>query len=317
MGQVPGVDAEEIAHARTLQPEKSRDAVRGRIVHPALHDGAENPEQHVVEMDPDVGRHAAASGGVALPRGGIPPAARRDVGQFDVVDAVRRSLRHGLLQPHDFGMEAQLQYGPHVAAAAAFRLDHPVDLPGRETQGFLADHVRARGEPRQRVGQVHVVGSADREVIGGAVAQLPFERTPVRGEVRPGEVAVHDPHAVGKVVRRRQLVTECMDGAQVARCDVAGYACDREFFSAVTVLHRSVCCSGGSPAIRSFAFSEYKNMKNRDICCAAIRKIPPRPDKRMIDRMLYFSDGTVLFVFADAFLRPAAGREAERRRSAR
>ncbi len=37
----------------------------------------------------------------------------------------------------------------------------------------------------------------------------------------------------------------------------------------------------------------------------------------MIDRMLYFSDGTVLFVFADAFLRPAAGREAERRRSAR
>ncbi len=44
---------------------------------------------------------------------------------------------------------------------------------------------------------------------------------------------------------------------------------------------------------------------------------PPRPDKQMIDRMLYFSDGTVLFVFADAFLRPAAGREAERRRSAR
>lgn len=28
----------------------------------------------------------------------------------------------------------------------------------------------------------------------------------------------------------------------------------------------------------------------------------------MIDRMLYFSDGTVFFVFADAFLRPAAGR---------
>lgn len=275
MGQVPGVDAEEVAHARTLQPEKSRDAVRGRIVHPALHDGAENPEQHVVEMDPDVGRHAAASGGVALPRGGIPPAARRDVGQFDVVDAVRRSLRHGLLQPHDFGMEAQLQYGPHVAAAAAFRLDHPVDLPGRETQGFLADHVRARGEPRQRVGQVHVVGSADREVIGGAAAQLPFERAPVRGEVRPGEVAVHDPHAVGKVVRRRQLVTECMDGAQVARCDVAGYACDREFFSAVTVLHLSVCCSGVHPLFDPSYFRSTKIRKIGNFVAPQHEKSPP------------------------------------------
>ncbi len=49
---------------------------------------AENPLEHVEEMDPNVRRDPAGLLDVSLPRNKVPAPARRDVGQVNVVFVV-------------------------------------------------------------------------------------------------------------------------------------------------------------------------------------------------------------------------------------
>ena len=80
LGQGVGVDAEEPAHAGALELEVARGAVVGVEVYDVAAQGAEDPLQHVEEVDADVGGYAAGFAHFALPTGIVPIAAGGDVG---------------------------------------------------------------------------------------------------------------------------------------------------------------------------------------------------------------------------------------------
>jgi len=82
---------------------------------------------------------------------------------------------------------------------------------------------------------VQVVRRADRHVVDRLVGALAAELRDVAIESLDlgeegglGEVRVNDADRVVRVDRRHQLVARVLDGAQVARRDIAGESCERK-----------------------------------------------------------------------------------------
>src|SRR3989442_3700576 len=67
--QIVRVDRQEPANARTREAYQTSRAVHAVHVHDALVNVAERPQEHVEEVQPDVGRDAAGLGQVPLPAG--------------------------------------------------------------------------------------------------------------------------------------------------------------------------------------------------------------------------------------------------------
>ena len=93
-----GVDAQEVANSGSLEFHISCHSVVGRDVNNAFRCLAEDPLQHIVEMDTDVGGHAAAFVDVAFPGGVVPVASGGDISEVDVVDFVFRAFVDFLLK---------------------------------------------------------------------------------------------------------------------------------------------------------------------------------------------------------------------------
>ena len=229
-GQMPGVDAQQVAHAGAPELQRPGDAPLGGIVDRAPLDGAEDPQQHVVEVHADIHRHAAAPRRVALPRSCVPPPARRDVGQVYVVDLVGRTGRHPLPETLDLGVETQLQDRPHAAARRPLQSDQTVDLLRIDTQRLLADRIGARLQPLRGVRGVEVIGGAHGQIVDRLAAEAAPEGRGVGRKIGIGEVAVHHPHAVRQIVRCDQLVPQGADRLQMTRGDIARHADDRKSF---------------------------------------------------------------------------------------
>lgn len=93
-----GVDAEEPADIGRLELEESGCAVVGVQVHGIAQDGSEDPEEHIEEMDTDIGGDAAGFGHLSFPTGVVPIASGGDVGEVYFFGA--GALVHLLFEGH-------------------------------------------------------------------------------------------------------------------------------------------------------------------------------------------------------------------------
>ena len=84
LGEIFEAQGKIPADAGSFEIEDADGAIGGSHVDFKAEDRAEDPNQHVEEMDADVGGDAAGFGGVALPGIGVPFAAGGDLGQLDV-----------------------------------------------------------------------------------------------------------------------------------------------------------------------------------------------------------------------------------------
>lgn len=92
------VDAEEPADIGRLELEESGCAVVGVQVHGIAQDGSEDPEEHIEEMDTDIGGDAAGFGHLSFPTGVVPIASCGDVGEVYFFGA--GALVHLLFEGH-------------------------------------------------------------------------------------------------------------------------------------------------------------------------------------------------------------------------
>jgi hypothetical protein len=191
-------------------------------------------------MDADIGRHPAAPGRIAFPRGGIPSAARGDIGEVYVVYPILRRLRHPLLQAEYFGMIPQLQNGAHPTTGTLLQACHLLQLRGFEPQGLLADHIHP---PFQTVGDMGKV-----EMVGGAHAE-PIRRTSAHRGIEPVEIGrktgfrkipVENAHAVERIVGHGQPVPQRPNGLQMPRSHIARHAHHRKSLL-LHEIHRLFC----------------------------------------------------------------------------
>ena len=220
------VDAQEVAHAGLAQLEVAGHAVVAHHVDHAFLHRAENPLQHVVEVDTDVGSHAATLVHIALPRGVVPLAARGDVGEVDVVDLVLGTFVHLLLEGGYAVVKAELEDGVGLVAGFLLHTHEFVDILRVEHEGFLADDVAAEAEAVADESIVRIVGGADREPLQGLGGTLlagaeTLELLLLGEEGALGERAVEAADAVEAVVGCNKVVACVGDGFDVARGDVA------------------------------------------------------------------------------------------------
>lgn len=229
--KVVAVQGQEPAHVGPLQLEEAGGPVGGLQVDPALRNGAEDPGQHVEEMNPDVRGDAAGLGLVAFPGEEIPAAAAGDIGQVDLVPDPAPLSIDLLLEGLDGRMEPELEDGMDPPARFPLDLPEGVDVPGVEDDRLLADGVGADAEGEPDVGVVEIVGRGDADVIDGLVVPAPAELldVPVEAlelgeEVGFREAAVEDSHGVRGIQGRDQAVPRILDSPHVPGGDIASGA---------------------------------------------------------------------------------------------
>lgn len=197
---------------------------------------AEDEVQHVVEVHADVGGNTKRFAVIALPTLHVPLAARGDVGQLHVELGVRRSGGHLVSQLENRVVVAQLQDVEDALAAFLFNPLQFVHQFRVRHQRLLADHVTAQAQARANVGVVQVVGTADRHVVQhrrGVALELMgalVEAFELREKLALRRDAVDDANRVVDVVGNSQVVAGVVDGAHVARSDIAGGADQAKFF---------------------------------------------------------------------------------------
>ena len=146
-----------------LQP--ARGSLRTQLVDLHLPHRAEDPGQHVEEVDADVGGDPARPLLGALPGHVVPAAARGHVGQVDLVHGSRRLGGDALPQGHDVRVQPELEDVVHAAPGLPLQLGERVQVPRVEHERLLADGVGADPEREADVRVVQVVGRADRHVV--------------------------------------------------------------------------------------------------------------------------------------------------------
>ena len=195
----------------------------------------ENPLQHVVEVDTDVGGHTAALLDIAFPRGVVPITARGDVGKVHVVDLVLRSFEHFLAKLYDGGMQAQLEDGVGFVSGLALYLFQRVDVPRAQHHGLLADDIASQAQPIAGMGIMEIVGRADREVVdigslGLDEVVVAVEEFLLGKEGRMGEIAVDDTYGVVFVVGCYKIVARLFDGFEVAWSNITSESYEHKVF---------------------------------------------------------------------------------------
>ncbi len=189
-----------------------------------LLDWAKDEDQHVEEVNADVGGDAARFAEVALPRHVIPAPARGDVGEVDLVVGAARG-GDLVSELDDLGMQAQLQDGRDLLAGFLLEGGEAIEVPGVQHQRLLADDVGAGAQSEAAVRVVQIVGRADRDVLDGLALPAQFVDVAVEAleldeEVRVGEMAVHDADAVVGVHGHDQIAADGFDRFHVARRDI-------------------------------------------------------------------------------------------------
>ena len=196
---------------------------------------AEEPHEHVEEVDADVHREAAGLVLRAFPRAVVPGTAASDVGEVDLALSADGCGRELLLERLDRGVQSELQHDVDVVVALGLDLGELVQVPRADHERFLADRVRLDPQREAAVRVVEVVGRADAHIVHALGRRAPPQLLEVavkaldfREEARLREVAVEDPHRVVRVDRRDQLVARVSDGLEVLGGDVAGRTEERE-----------------------------------------------------------------------------------------
>ena len=174
--QAVSVDAEEVAYTSLLEAQVARHAVETHHVYDVLLHRTEDPLEHVVEMNSDVGGDAAALVDIAFPRGIIPLATGGDVSQIHIVYLVLRAFIDFFLERHNAVVKPELQDVIGLVSGLLLHLLKGVDVVRIQYDRLLADDVaskaeavadesvmcvvrRADAQPVQRIVRLHLLGA--------------------------------------------------------------------------------------------------------------------------------------------------------------
>ena len=216
LGQAISIDTQEIAHARFLEAEVTSYPVETHHMDDILLHGTEDPLEHVVEVNTDVGSDTTALVDIALPGGVIPLAPGGDVREVDVIHLVRRAFIHLLLEGDDGLVEAELEDVVGLVAGFLFDLLQSIDVVGVQHHRLLTDDIAAQAKAVTNEGIVRVVGGADAHPIKRVFALLLLGAITVKelmlceeGTIREETVQAAD--AVELVIRRQKVVSGILD----------------------------------------------------------------------------------------------------------
>ena len=214
--QAIGIDTQEIAHARLLEGEITRYPVEAHHMDDILLHRAEDPLEHVIEVNTDVGGDAAALVDIALPRGVIPLAPGGNVREIDVIHLVCRALVHLLFEGDDGFMETELEDVIGLVAGFLFDLLQRVDVVGVQHHRFLADDITTQAETIADESIMRVVRGADAHPVERVVAlfllgAITIEELVLREEGTIREETVQPADAVELVIRRQEVVSSILD----------------------------------------------------------------------------------------------------------
>ena len=214
--QAIGIDTQEIAHPCLLEAQVASYAVEAHHMDDILLHGSEDPLEHVVEVNANVGSDAAALMDIALPRGVIPLAPGGDIREVDIIHLVSRTFVHFLFEGDDGFVETELE--DVVGLVAGFLLDllQRVDIVRVQHHRLLTDDVAAQTETVADESIMRVVRGADTHPIERVFALLLLGAIAVKelmlreeGTIR--EETVQPANAVELVIRRQKIVTSVLD----------------------------------------------------------------------------------------------------------
>ena len=213
-------------------------------VHPAVvaevdftaGDRSEQPQEQIKQMNADVGDDAARAFVGALPRHVVPAAARRAVGQADVVLRIRGGTEP-LTQRDQLRMEPQLQHGVDAAARFVFELLECIQIPRVDDQRLFADGMGSYPQRQTDMCVVEIIRRADADVVHavcvGTPAQLfemPIESLDLGEEPDIERALVQNTDGVVRIRRRHQAVPGVLDGFEMPRGDEPANAGHCEIF---------------------------------------------------------------------------------------
>src|SRR2546425_6546521 len=186
-------------------------------------------------MDPDIGDDAARTLFGALPGHVVPPAARSDVRQTDVVPRHRALLTQPLAKRDQIGMQAQLQDRVDAASGLLLELLESVQIPGIDNERLLANRVSADAQSQPDVRIVQVVRRTDADEVYAArvgaapqFLQMPIETLDLGEEAHVERVPIEHPDVVVRVDGGDQTVAGVLDRLEMARGHEAGHSGQRE-----------------------------------------------------------------------------------------
>ena len=123
------IDTQEVTYSRFLETDESGHAVVGGDVHDVFLHVPEYVAKHVVEMDADVGRDAAAFALGALPTGVIPMASGCNIRQINIIHDIVGGIVHFLLQGDDGRMQSELQNVEYFLTCLVFNVLQHIHIP--------------------------------------------------------------------------------------------------------------------------------------------------------------------------------------------
>lgn len=233
--EILGIDAEEVSHASLLQLKEASNAVVRGDVNDILFHWTEHPLEHIVEVNADVGCHAAAFVDIAFPRGVVPVAARGDIGEVNVVDLIFRAVLNLLLQIDDGLVQTKLKDCVDAMTSLLLDVEQSIYVPWVQNEWFLADDIGTETESVAHVCVVEIVRRADRDIVDIVACLFQFGAMAVKEFLfcKEGgfwEEAVHDANAVKAVVGSKEVVACVFDGAEVTWSDIATDTDESEIF---------------------------------------------------------------------------------------
>ena len=223
--QAVRIDAQEVADAGLLQAQVSGHPVETHHMDDVLLHRAEDPLEHVVEVNADVGGDAAALMDIPLPGGVVPFPTGGDVREVDVIDFVRRAFVHLLLEGGDPVVQAELEDIVGLVARLLLHLLEGVDVVGIQDHRFLADDVAAEAETVADERVVRIVRGADGHPVQRLVAlhqlgAVAVEKFMLREKGAVREETVQPPDAVKLVVCGEEVVPRVLDRLEMPGGDV-------------------------------------------------------------------------------------------------
>ncbi len=237
------VDREEPPHPSPLELEGASNRGLGAPVNVTFLCRAEDPKQHVQEMNSDAADQAAGTFLMAFPRGKIPRASRSDVGEIDLMDA-RSAVADLCFERAEIAVLAELQDGVYGLSGFGAELEQRVELIGAEDQGFFADRVAPRVQHALRVMGVKIVGRTDRDIIDRLslvpeLSEKVLEILEIQKELRSGRESIQDPYRVVRIHRTKKRAPELLHCFQMSGGDVASGSQQGKSDFACSMIHGS------------------------------------------------------------------------------
>jgi len=227
-GEIITPNREEPTNLRLFKFQKTGHlAVVGNMQFMMLH-ASEYPDQHVEEVDADIGGDPAGFAYVPFPGGEVPVPPGGDVGEIDGILFPCRGLPDLLPQSHDGRMDPELEDVVDPLPRFPFQFGEGIQVPGVEDERFFANRIGTDAKCKSHVGIVKIVGRADADIVNALVASLPaqlfsmpVESLKLSEEGYVEEIAVHDADGIGFVQCGNELVFGIAYCLHVARCYIS------------------------------------------------------------------------------------------------